>query len=234
MAPLLRWWRAQGRPIEVVNEFELRAALSEGYAPKNILVNGPAKHQWLPQFGAPSTVSARFENKCQHARTAPGAPLALPLRNRSVNFDSRAELDALLPIAKILNWRLGIRILTSEEFDPENPPLPTQFGFAPDEAVAALKKFLRAKARIETVRFHLRSNLPSAQIYERIRARRNSAGRRILPARRGCYIKQCGDHGSVRADHFKSLARFAIPVRRSHATDGQKLFRAHPSLFHIK
>ena len=50
VAPLLRWWREQGRPVEVVSEFELRAALAEGFAPENILVNGPAKHHWLPQF----------------------------------------------------------------------------------------------------------------------------------------------------------------------------------------
>ena len=140
VALLLRWWRAQGRGIEVVSEFELRAALAEGFAPEHILINGPAKHHWLPQFDLPEL---------------------------SVNFDSRAELDALLPLAKKLNWRLGIRLLTKEEFDPEHPQVPTQFGFAPDEAVAALNKLLRANARIETVHFHLRSNLPSAQSYER-------------------------------------------------------------------
>src|ERR1039457_266594 len=70
VAPLLRWWREQGRGIEVVSEFELRAALAEGFAPENILVNGPAKHYWLPQFN---------------------------LRELSVNLDSRAELDELLP-----------------------------------------------------------------------------------------------------------------------------------------
>ncbi|MEI9864213.1 MAG: hypothetical protein WDN00_06605 [Limisphaerales bacterium] len=63
----------QGRPIEVVSEFELRAALAEGFVPENILVNGPAKHHWLPQFDLPGL---------------------------SVNLDSRAELDALLPCAK--------------------------------------------------------------------------------------------------------------------------------------
>ncbi len=140
VAPLLRWWRGQGRGIEVVSEFELRAALAEGFAPENILLNGPAKHSWLPKF---------------------------KLRNLSVNFDSPAELTALLPLAKKLNWRCGVRILTSEEFDPENPSFPTQFGFTPDEAVVALKKLLRAKVRIETVHFHLRTNIPSAQIYER-------------------------------------------------------------------
>jgi diaminopimelate decarboxylase len=140
VAPLLRWWRGQGRGIEVVSEFELRAALAEGFAPENILVNGPAKHHWLPQF---------------------------ELRDLSVNFDSPAELAALLPLAKKLNWCLGVRILTSEEFDPENPQFPTQFGFAPNEAVTALKKLQRAKVRAETVHLHLRSNISSVATFER-------------------------------------------------------------------
>jgi diaminopimelate decarboxylase len=63
-----------------------------------------------------------------------------------------------------------VRINTGEEFDPENPQFPTQFGFTPDEAVIALKKLLRAKVRTETVHFHLRSNLQSAQIYQRAMA----------------------------------------------------------------
>jgi diaminopimelate decarboxylase len=140
VAPLLRWWREQGRPIEVVSEFELRAALAEGFTPENILVNGPAKHHWLPQF---------------------------ELRELSVNFDSPAELATLLPLAKKLNWRGGVRFNTGAEFDPENPQFPTQFGFTPDEAAAALKKLLRAKARVETVHFHLRTNVSSAQVYRR-------------------------------------------------------------------
>jgi diaminopimelate decarboxylase len=140
VAPLLRWWRDQARPVEVVSEFELRAALAERFTASNILVNGPAKHHWLPD--------------CR-------------LRDLSLNFDSPAELAALLPLAKALNWRCGVRVNTREEFDPENPQYPTQFGFTPDEAVAALKKLLRARVRVETVSFHLRTNLPSAQIYLR-------------------------------------------------------------------
>ena len=140
VAPLLRWWRGQGRPIEVVSEFELRAVLAEGFAPQDILLNGPAKHSWLPRH---------------------------EVRDLSINFDSPAELAALLPLAKKLNWRCGVRINTSEEFDPESPQFPTQFGFTPDEAVAALKKLLRARVRTETVSFHLRTNIPSAQIYQR-------------------------------------------------------------------
>jgi len=167
-APLLRWWREQGRPIEVVSEFELRAALAEGFTPENILVNGPAKHHWLPQFGAPGTNSVSSVGV--QASACSGSTLKRelqPLRNLSVNFDSPAELAALLPLAKKLNWRCGVRILTREEFDPENPQFPSQFGFTPDEAVAALGKMLRAKARVETVHFHLRTNVSSVAIYER-------------------------------------------------------------------
>lgn len=144
VAPLLRWWRGQGRDIEVVSEFELRAALAEGFPPTRILVNGPAKHHWLAPFDR-----------------APG------LRGLAVNFDSPTELDALLPLAQRLNWRCGVRLNTAGEFDPENPRFPTPFGFAPDAAVAALKKLQRARARVETVSFHLRTNLASAQIYQR-------------------------------------------------------------------
>lgn len=143
VAPLLRWWREQHRPVEVVSEFELRAALAEGFTPENILVNGPAKHHWLAQFNLPGL---------------------------AVNFDSPAEVATLLSAAKKLNWCCGVRLNTSEEFDPENPLFPTQFGFTPDETVVALKKLLRAKARVETVHFHLRSNLASAHIYQRAMA----------------------------------------------------------------
>ena len=140
VAPLLRWWRGQGRPIEVVSDFELRAALVEGFAPEEMLINGPAKHHWL----------ARQE-----------------LRGLSVNFDSPAELAVLLPLAKKLDWRCGVRLNTNEEFDPENSQWPTQFGFTAAAAVVALRKLKRAGVRVETVSFHLRSNLPSALVYQR-------------------------------------------------------------------
>ncbi len=174
VAPLLHWWREQGRPIEVVSEFELRAALAEGFAPENILVNGPAKHHWLPQFvgvqasACPGgTLMRERQREHQRAGAVPGAPI---LRELAVNFDSPAELAALLPLAKKWNWRCGVRINTGEEFDPENPRFPTPFGFTPKEAVAALQQLLRAKARVETVSFHLRTNVSSAQIYQRAMA----------------------------------------------------------------
>ena len=135
---LLAWWRRQGRPIEVVSEFELLAARRAGFAPRDILVNGPAKHHWLPGH---------------------------PLRGLRVNFDSRAELAALVPLARALDWSVGVRCLTDEEHDPEQPTAPTQFGLAPDEAVKALRWLRQAGLRLETLHFHLRTNVASAAVY---------------------------------------------------------------------
>lgn len=138
--PLLRWWRRRNGDIEVVSEFELRAALTEGFSPARILINGPAKHHWLPR---------------------------LPLRGLAVNFDSAGELKTLLPLARKLDWRIGLRICTREEFDPENPALPTQFGFTPDEAIAAIRQIRRAGLEPQIVHFHLRTNVASPQVYQR-------------------------------------------------------------------
>ena len=140
VAPLLRWWRRQGRPIEVVSEFEYRAARHEGFTADAILVNGPAKHRWLPSVAAPEM---------------------------RVNFDSPGELKCLLPLARRLRWRSGLRLRTSLEHDPEHPACPTQFGFEPHEAANALRALRRAGVPAETLHFHLRTNVASAAIYER-------------------------------------------------------------------
>ena len=137
---LLQWWRKQGRGVEVVSEFELQAAVREGFPPTSILVNGPAKHHWLPRH---------------------------PLRGLWVNFDSEAEVQALLALAKSLNWGLGVRCHTREEFDPENPDYPTQVGLSRQEASQALRLLREADARLETVHFQLRSNVASPVAYER-------------------------------------------------------------------
>ncbi|MDB6024542.1 MAG: lysA 2, partial [Verrucomicrobiales bacterium] len=138
--PLIRWWQQQGRGVEVVSEFEFLSALQEKFSPQQILVNGPAKHHWLSR----------------HA-----------VRDISVNFDSVNEAKALLPLAKKLNWRIGIRINTREEFDSEAPEFPTHFGFLGDEAVSILKKLQREKVRLEMVHFHLRTNIGHAAVYQR-------------------------------------------------------------------
>jgi diaminopimelate decarboxylase len=112
--------------------------------------------------GATISDPARLEH--ERAGSEAGAPT---LRELAINFDSSAELAALLPLAQRRNWRCGVRLNTSEEFDPENPQFPTQFGFTPKEAVTALKKLRHARVRVETLSFHLRTNISSAQIYQR-------------------------------------------------------------------
>jgi diaminopimelate decarboxylase len=62
---------------------------------------------------------------------------------------------------------LGIRCHTRQEYDPENPARPTQFGMMPGEAVAALRRLIRAGVRLETVHFHLRTNVASPGSYAR-------------------------------------------------------------------
>jgi diaminopimelate decarboxylase len=135
---LLRWWRSLGRPAEVVSEAEFKLAEAAGFTADDLLVNGPAKHRWL----------------ARHSR--PG------LR---VNFDSLNELAELLPLARQDRWRVGLRLCTTAEFDPENPALPTQFGLTPTEATLAVRRLRRAGLAVETLHFHLRTNVASPDCY---------------------------------------------------------------------
>lgn len=138
--PLLHWWRAREGGIEVVSHFELLAALKEGFPPERILVNGPAKQHWLKQHS---------------------------IAGLRVNFDSLAEIPGLLPMARKLNWSLGVRCHTQEEHDPEHPDSPTQFGMERCEAILALATLRKASVRTETVHFHLRTNVQTPSVYER-------------------------------------------------------------------
>jgi diaminopimelate decarboxylase len=140
LRPLLQWWHRQGRPIEVVSEFEFLAARAEGFPPERILVNGPAKHHWLPRHAVPGL---------------------------NVNFDSVAETRVLAPLARRWNWVTGIRLNTREEHDPEAPDWPTQFGLSPAEATAAARIWRRAGVAPQIVHFHLRTNVESAAVYGR-------------------------------------------------------------------
>jgi len=244
VGPLLRWWRKQGRPIEVVSEFELRAALAEGFVPQNILINGPAKHHWLPQFdGAPGPLPSQGSTRARlvgvQASAFPGDTLkrefqqtgaearlgneagAPSLRNLAVNFDSPAELAALLPLARKWNWRCGVRINTGEEFDPENPGSPTQFGFRSEEAVSALKQLMRASGGGEAVSFHLRTNVSSVQVYQRAIAEVAAVCRaakfspRYLDLGGGLPVRQVLTRGGKVFDGEFGLHAFANMLRQS-------------------
>jgi diaminopimelate decarboxylase len=140
LRPMWQWWQRLGRPIEVVSEFEFRAALAEGFTAERILANGPAKHRWLP---------------------------ACAVAGLWVNFDSVNEIKALAPLAKKLKWRVGLRLRTGEEYDPETPEFPTQFGLGPEEVGEALKILKRHKLPVEVLHFHLRTNVAGAANYRK-------------------------------------------------------------------
>lgn len=140
LAAQMDWWRRAGRGIEVVSEAEYRLARACGFDVDHILINGPAKHRWLPSV---SETGLR------------------------VNFDSPNELAALLPLARKDQWRTGIRLLTAEEMDPGQPEHPTQFGFSPAEAMRALKQLKLAGLPAQTLHFHLRTNLETADAQAR-------------------------------------------------------------------
>ncbi len=135
-----QWWLKLGRPIEVVSEFEFRAALAEGFTAERILVNGPAKHRWLPSCA---------------------------VAGLWVNFDSVNEVRALAPLAKKLKWRVGLRLRTGEEYDPEAPEFPTQFGLGAEEIGEALKILKRHKLPVEVLHFHLRTNVAGVANYRK-------------------------------------------------------------------
>jgi diaminopimelate decarboxylase len=131
-------WLSWGHGVEVVSEFELRAVLGMGVAAADILVNGPAKREWLSKEGVPG------------------------LR---VNFDSAAEVQALATTAAQRGWRVGLRLNTSTEENFEFPGIRTQFGLLPHEVKPALRTLKREGLVPEVLHFHLRTNVTEARCY---------------------------------------------------------------------
>jgi len=134
----VREWRSLGHGVEVVSEFELRAVLAMGVPPKDILVNGPAKHTWLPQHG---------------------------VSELRVNFDSLTEIRTLSGVAAKNGWAVGLRLNTASEENFEYPGVRTQFGLLPHEIAPALKALARLGLQPEVLHFHLRTNVAEARCY---------------------------------------------------------------------
>ncbi|MBN9690135.1 MAG: hypothetical protein J0M24_07840 [Verrucomicrobia bacterium] len=190
---LWRWWRSRGG-IEVVSEFEFRGAVAAGYGADQILVNGPAKQRWLPAFDLP---------------------------NGRVNFDSPREMAALLTQARQQRWRVGLRVRTPGEVDAEHPEWSNQFGFEPDEIAPALRQLARQGLVAETVHFHLRTNLPDAQILESalnsvvVLCRQTGWAPRYLDVGGGLPPAHTADHGGNRFDRRFSRAAYARALNRA-------------------
>jgi len=138
VAPLVRAWRNLGNGVEVVSEYEFLAALKEGFEPDRILVNGVAKHKWLSRHR---------------------------IRGIRVHFDSLREIEELATQAITCEWRVGIRCHVTEEYDPDEPEFADQFGMLENEAVASIRKLHEMGALIESVHFHIRTNVSSADSY---------------------------------------------------------------------
>jgi diaminopimelate decarboxylase len=191
---LLNWWRRQGRPAEVVSELEFRQVAEAGFETGSILVNGPAKHAWLPALSRPG------------------------LR---VNFDSLRELTELLPLARRDRWRVGLRLCTSEEYDPESPEFPTQFGLTPEEAGQAVRRLKRVGLPIETLHVHLRTQVASADCYGRALSEvatfseANGLLPRYLDVGGGWPARHTLGRGGRRLDAGFSAAAFALAVRQA-------------------
>ena len=128
VAPLVKRWLSEGRGVEVVSEREFLMARSLGATVEQVLVNGPAKHAWLP------------------SRSCPG------LR---VHLDSIGEADALLPIAARDRWRLGLRCHAPDERDARDPRFAGPFGLTAGEAVDVLGRARAAGVQVESMHFHL-------------------------------------------------------------------------------
>jgi diaminopimelate decarboxylase len=190
---LWRWWRSRGG-IEVVSEFEFRGAQAVGYEADQILVNGPAKHRWLPAVDFPGG---------------------------RVNFDSPRELAALLPRARSQNWRVGLRVRTPDEVDSEHPEWATQFGFEPDEIAPALRHLARQGLVAETLHFHLRTNLPDVSTVERALqavvalCRQTGWSPRFLDVGGGLPPAHTTDHAGNRFDRGFSRAAYAQALDRA-------------------
>jgi diaminopimelate decarboxylase len=137
---LVQTWRERGGGVETVSEYELRAVLAEGFAVDNILVNGVAKHRWLPDVRQPG------------------------LR---VHFDSLGETLALVEQARRDRWRVGLRIDVREGLPPDHWAIHRQFGMVAEEAREARIALERAGIEVEGLHTHLFSNIPSADFHRR-------------------------------------------------------------------
>jgi diaminopimelate decarboxylase len=133
-------WLADGGGVEVVSEAELATLLGLGASVDQLLVNGVAKHAWLPRHG----------------------------RDRlRVHFDSVREVEQLLALAIAQRWRVGVRCHAPDERDARAPGFGGQFGMSGDEAIDALTTLRERGADLQSVHFHLGQSRQHPDAYRR-------------------------------------------------------------------
>lgn len=140
-APLKKvaeYWLSLGLGIEVVSEYELKAALECGFDPGSIVVNGPIKHTWIS---------------------------SVDIHGLTIYFDSVRETELLAVTAKRKSWKPGLRIHMSNQRDPDSPQYQDQFGINPLEIHDAVAILSAHGLDVEAVHFHLGSNVGSPDKY---------------------------------------------------------------------
>lgn len=137
--PLLTAWRERlGLGAEVVSLYELLAARQAGFRCDSIVVNGLAKHAWLPEGMA-----------------------ALRL-----HLDSLREVEAL-GAQRLRAHRLGARCHVPSEHDPDDATIGGQFGMLQSELVETAAVLRGHGLALEGVHFHMRSNVRDPNVYAR-------------------------------------------------------------------
>lgn len=124
----LRQWRTFARYVEASSAEELEMALASGYPARRIIVNGPAKSDWL--------------RNCVHRRLV-------------VIFDSEREMMRLADRAIDLRWTAGMRFAPTMQRDPDNPRSVDQFGMPRSEFLRAAEAAERKRLTISILHFHL-------------------------------------------------------------------------------
>lgn len=131
------WYRVEGRGVEVVSSFELQAAL-QICRPEDVLVNGVGKSSWLRDCRVPR------------------------LR---VQFDSLQEVHELAGLASRQAWHVGLRYRPLAQHDSDNRAFHAQFGLTADEVDIAVRDLRSAGCDLESIHFHLHSNVENSREY---------------------------------------------------------------------
>jgi diaminopimelate decarboxylase len=138
VSQLAREWMCSGRGVEVVSEAEFVAVRALGCPPAQLLLNGVAKHSWLPRHSTPQL---------------------------HVHWDSPAEVTALLPLARANEWHVGLRCHVPHERDAREAAFGGQFGMSADEIGRASAQIRAAGVGVEGLHFHLGQGTRNATAY---------------------------------------------------------------------
>jgi len=193
LPPLVKWWTRTGRGVEVVSEAEFVAARRLGASVDQLLVNGVGKHGWLNRQRVPR------------------------LR---VHFDSLGEIEALLPLAEQLQWRVGVRVQAPDERDARDERFAGQFGMTTDEAILSFRRLIDAGCSVESVHFHLGQRLQDADAY--VRAVEHVAGVCEAAAFRPRFV-DCGGGLPAPSSASAALAGLRDAVRHAYVRFGPEL-----------